>query len=62
MVYVNGHKVADVLRNAGGRGHYALIPLSAAATELFKKGVNHVAVYARSDSGGSVDMGFQARP
>lgn len=62
MVYVNGHKVAEVIRNAGGKGSYDLIPLAPVAAELFKKGKNHVAVYGRCSSGGHLDVGLQAEP
>ena len=62
MVYVNGHKVAEVVRRTAGRGGYAIIPLAPVATELFKKGQNHIAVYGRSTNAGHLDVGLQAKP
>ena len=62
MVYVNGHKVAEVVRRTAGKGGYAIIPLAPLAAELFKKGKNHIAVYGRSTGGAHLDVGLQAKP
>ncbi|MGB2824103.1 MAG: DUF6288 domain-containing protein [Phycisphaerae bacterium] len=59
-VYLNGVKVAEVVRGPQ-RSKYGEIPLADAASKLLKKGPNVLAVHCRKGGrGGDLDVGLQA--